>query len=662
MLILLRILYFRTLSKGEFLMSYALNFNGTSSYVRVPYTALLTPTNISIMAIITKTKNAQQYIASKAQSGGYFFWISKDGYLSISVYIGGDYRTLHSQASLANGTYSVCCTYDGSYMRLYIDGELAAEQAQTGNIAYSVNNALMIGCDPGADSNPDPSAPYYYQGTINNIAIWNRGLSINEAKAMCGKSLSGEEPGLVAYYRTDEGSGTVLYDSSQSGINATIVNATWGEEFNIDSYVTYGENSCYYVSQQSGNDSNNGLSSASPIATLSRLCEILKPKQSETVTVYVAPGIYRCSPFFVGPDTEGGKIVIKGDSDCVNFPQCSPGLVRISGYDEDEKTPIEDIINNNYNLVSSIGEVQLENIEICSPCNGVSCSRLVNCKIWSGLIGAQDFVFAKNCEIYSGTTGLVGISTTESEAYNCICYSATNGFATTSCYHCFSISANISFTNCTSYNCIAQYSIKGFFGGTCYNCVASECESGFGSITGSDNGTKGCLSNKGNFITNNFCFNMILQNYLSMGLLDRGTEISETTDNDIYGLRRISNIIDIGPIENCNYEFEYNDVYSSAPAIKIYGSGQLALNFNAYARLNILKTIFVKFHIEEGADKPQVIIRGNNLNIVKTLTGNNDVWERVDINLLSPVDTTVSMILCTNDPSANSYAIFSDPI
>lgn len=44
-----------------------------------------------------------------------------------------------------NEWHHLCGTYDGSYNRVYVDGEMKAELAHTGNITYVTTNAMGIG-------------------------------------------------------------------------------------------------------------------------------------------------------------------------------------------------------------------------------------------------------------------------------------------------------------------------------------------------------------------------------------------------------------------------------------------------------------------------------------------------------------------------------------
>lgn len=62
---------------------------------------------------------------------------------------------------------------------------------------------------------------------MDEVRIWNRCRSQSEIKAALNQRLVGDEPGLWAYYRFDEGLGDRLHDQTENAMHATIQGATW---------------------------------------------------------------------------------------------------------------------------------------------------------------------------------------------------------------------------------------------------------------------------------------------------------------------------------------------------------------------------------------------------------------------------------------------------
>jgi hypothetical protein len=74
--------------------------------------------------------------------------------------------------------YHVVGTYDGATMKVYVDGEVAVEQAQKFNFTGTNDQDLRIGCSK------DRPQYTFENGSIDEAAIWRRALSedeINEA-------------------------------------------------------------------------------------------------------------------------------------------------------------------------------------------------------------------------------------------------------------------------------------------------------------------------------------------------------------------------------------------------------------------------------------------------------------------------------------------------
>jgi hypothetical protein len=85
--------------------------------------------------------------------------------------------------------YFVAATYDGTIMRLYVNGELDAESAeQSGDILYPAKAPVTIGCYKDRDEkNP-------MDGVIHRVKLYNRALADEELKAAAEKNRN-----MIAY-------------------------------------------------------------------------------------------------------------------------------------------------------------------------------------------------------------------------------------------------------------------------------------------------------------------------------------------------------------------------------------------------------------------------------------------------------------------------------
>ncbi|MFF7022774.1 LamG-like jellyroll fold domain-containing protein [Streptomyces klenkii] len=96
------------------------------------------------------------------------------------------------------------CVYDHKARRqtVYRDGEEAGSRTTGGD--YTGTGALLLGRGLGQSARAE----------LDEVRIWDRARTPDELKRDKGVRLIGNDPGLVAYYRFDEGSGTRLHDQT----------------------------------------------------------------------------------------------------------------------------------------------------------------------------------------------------------------------------------------------------------------------------------------------------------------------------------------------------------------------------------------------------------------------------------------------------------------
>lgn len=115
----------------------------------------------------------------------------------------------------------VAATYDGTNIKIYVNGTRVATQAFAGGIT-NADNDLCIGYINHADMR-------YMTGKIDEVRIWNVVRTVEEISDNVHHSVT--SPDLVAYYKMDGGSGTVLTDDSGNGHTADLIDSpTWVSE------------------------------------------------------------------------------------------------------------------------------------------------------------------------------------------------------------------------------------------------------------------------------------------------------------------------------------------------------------------------------------------------------------------------------------------------
>jgi len=180
----------------------AYQFNGTSSYMQVPNSASLNPTNgITLVAIFKPTGfYSGNCTVNQVFGKGWNDYI--DGHYTIRFvsaagcnatvdtsreFAYGTYGNLSARPSAADETtnihtnqwYHIVYTYINGVASLYINGVL--KKTVTANAAFTANSQeLFIG------KHGDPLYPYWFNGAIDELRIYNKGLCATAVKQLYG--------------------------------------------------------------------------------------------------------------------------------------------------------------------------------------------------------------------------------------------------------------------------------------------------------------------------------------------------------------------------------------------------------------------------------------------------------------------------------------------
>ena len=164
-------------------------------------------------------------IISKYQTAGSSGWLLRMH--SNEPFDGIEFDELKSSTGLLyqnQWTHIAAVNSDGQ-RSLFIDGD---EVNLTGNVLNVTNNNDYIRI--GSDFNGR-----YFTGAIDEIRIWDSGLSQSQIQESMNESLTGNEQNLVAYYNFNEGFGDTLKDITGNGhtgilfYGAVWVNGVGGE-------------------------------------------------------------------------------------------------------------------------------------------------------------------------------------------------------------------------------------------------------------------------------------------------------------------------------------------------------------------------------------------------------------------------------------------------
>ena len=149
-------------------------FNGTNSKINIPSSSSLNSPSSALTYSIWINSNitTSQIVAIKyivGASGDYFFSINSGAWRAASA---GGTGTIVNPTSFTTGIwYHLCLTWSsGILLTFYINGVLVGTDNTPGNIS-STNFSMDIG---------SYNASTFFNGKIDEIALWNRVLTQNE--------------------------------------------------------------------------------------------------------------------------------------------------------------------------------------------------------------------------------------------------------------------------------------------------------------------------------------------------------------------------------------------------------------------------------------------------------------------------------------------------
>ncbi len=128
--------------------------------------------------------------------------------------IGGEVKLTSISTFNTGEWYHIAGTYDGSHMRIYINGEEDVSAIQTGNC--SANSLFRL-----ANSN----GVRLLDGRLDEARVWKTARNLTQIRrAMYNQLATNDRASLHAYYQMNYGSGATLTDNSTNSNTITLTN------------------------------------------------------------------------------------------------------------------------------------------------------------------------------------------------------------------------------------------------------------------------------------------------------------------------------------------------------------------------------------------------------------------------------------------------------
>jgi hypothetical protein len=200
--------------------AYGLEFDGTDDYVDCGNNETLAITDAITIEVWVKYKASDKYqciirnLFSFEAKKGMRLYVWNDNKSRFYLGDGENLYYVQSDATIPLDEWThLAGTWDGTTIKLYVNGvNQTNEQAFSDPIVNDLTEHTLIGLH----------AAHCFNGTISEVRIWNYARSESEIKDSMYSELKRTEEGLVGYWKLDEGSGTIAYDSSPNGNHGTL--------------------------------------------------------------------------------------------------------------------------------------------------------------------------------------------------------------------------------------------------------------------------------------------------------------------------------------------------------------------------------------------------------------------------------------------------------
>ena len=202
----------------------AFNFNGVNNSVNVSSIPALMGENVTVSAWVYWTEgtdNCDPIISQSNNTNGYCLFVNNSNNKP-NFRLGS--TSAVSSGNLGNGWHNIVGTHNGTsnLLKIYVDGKNTGNTSKTG---VGIDSSAFVGFDNNSN---------YFNGTIDEIAVWNRTLSDDEISMMYHGNF-GASIACLTVQNADVGivpcNHSIIYD-------CTIVNNTVGVYLNDSLDVT----------------------------------------------------------------------------------------------------------------------------------------------------------------------------------------------------------------------------------------------------------------------------------------------------------------------------------------------------------------------------------------------------------------------------------------
>ena len=202
----------------------ALDFNGTSSYVEVPYAVANNPTQFTVELWVKVNNTSATHMAPLSSRNGTSPWSNISGYnfyvlpntntWFFTGGISGSWNELSGPAVVVGQWTHLAATHDGTTYLFYVNGALVDSLVA----GFSPNTSRPLRIGAGAT---EGGSNYYFNGAVDEVKIWNYARTASEINNNKNVDLPVPQTGLESYYQFEDGVAT----NKTGNTNGTLINS-----------------------------------------------------------------------------------------------------------------------------------------------------------------------------------------------------------------------------------------------------------------------------------------------------------------------------------------------------------------------------------------------------------------------------------------------------
>jgi hypothetical protein len=355
-----------TFSKSAFAQNNMLEFDGTNDYVSISSINLNGESQITLEAWvhpesfntifdnyisnIVGYENADALLRIGDNDGSNMV---DDNRMQFVITTGSGNKKCNGTIELSqNQWYHVAGTYDGSNLRLYVNGVLDASVSHSGILSVSVPEIILgAGTVSGSDDR-------CLDGFIDEVRVWTTARTQTQIRQNMYRELSGSESGLFAYYKLNETSGTSASDS-KSSYNGSLTNMS-GNEWET-SPAMFGPKNCLDFD---GNDDNVEVTSLSPAWTQGTLSFWIKLDNIPSVNARIISEEWGDDEIYI--QASDGRLatlgIVPGDDIVSSDPLPTGEWTHIALSSNSTETKL--YINGELDVTKGAGNFSFDNVDI----------------------------------------------------------------------------------------------------------------------------------------------------------------------------------------------------------------------------------------------------------------------------------------------------------